>query len=105
MELRHDQIRVGHDERVAGRRFDPVLERPDVLIGRPQDHLMEPTAVVDDPVPDVRVGGIVDERQAKRVGRACVQCVHRRNEMLEPIVAEHDDVDWLRAHGRSSALT
>jgi hypothetical protein len=95
LELGHHDVGVGDDERVAHRAGDAVREGWNVLVRRPQDHLVEAVPVGVEPVPDLGARGVVDDREAVGLGRARLEGVERRDQVLEPVVGEHDDVDRL----------
>jgi hypothetical protein len=53
---------------------------------------VEAVPVGSEPVADVRRRGVVDDRDADRLGRALLERVHGRDQVVEPVVREDDDV-------------
>ena len=68
LDVGRDQVGLGEDERIARGRLDAVLEGGEVLVRRPQDHLVEAVAILGQPLADVGARRVVDDRQAVGLG-------------------------------------
>ena len=76
--------------------LDAVLERGDVLVGRSQDDLVEARAVGSQPVAQLGSGRVVDDRDPDRLRRPLLEGLDRRNQVIEAVMRQDDDVRRLR---------
>ena len=95
-QIRHDEVGVGYDDRIARRRIDADLQgraaAPWVEILVEKDQLVEARAVRLQPVAYFRAGRVVDDRDPERRGRPRLEGVDHLDQMVETVVGEDYDV-------------
>ena len=72
-----------------------MAEGGEMLVAIVEDDLVEALAVLAQPGARRRGGGVVDDRQPVGPARSLLDRVNHRDEVVETVVAEQDDVDRL----------